>query len=209
MKSSFVLPIFICLCHLSLFFIKVGQVHPKLIKKKISIHTIHLIDEPSLPIQKETLSQSLFKETKEKIDPQKQIPKKIAQLKPKPVKKVEKKTLQNAINKSLSKNSTPLKKSPVKKTAKNDAVKSSNEYNQYLLEVSEILSASLILPEAGKVKLAITVDSKGKVVKIVSLFSVSADNLSYLENNLVKLTFPKYKTNEERTFNITFSDEKL
>jgi hypothetical protein len=167
-----------------------------------------LIEEPPLQFKEENILEN--KEIIAQKNPPKEIKKieKPALIKKIPGKKVEKKKLQNAINKSLSKSSTPSKNTLVKKTVKKDAGKSLNEYNEYLQEVTDILTRSLTLPQSGKVKLAITVDQKGKVIKIVCLFSQSTDNLSYLEKNLVELSFPKYKTNEQRTFNITFKDEK-
>jgi hypothetical protein len=208
MKRSLILPIFISFCHLFLFFFSFGQSPPKEVKRKITVRTIHLIEEPPLQFKEENILEN--KEIIAQKNPPKEIKKieKPALIKKIPGKKVEKKKLQNAINKSLSKSSTPSKNTLVKKTVKKDAGKSLNEYNEYLQEVTDILTRSLTLPQSGKVKLAITVDQKGKVIKIVCLFSQSTDNLSYLEKNLVELSFPKYKTNEQRTFNITFKDEK-
>jgi hypothetical protein len=123
---------------------------------------------------------------------------------------LSKKKIQKRLSKSLaSKKPRALKRgAPIKKTTKNDAGKEQSEYNKYLQEVAAILSNTLTLPEAGKVKLSITIRPGGTVSKITSLTSESACNLAYLEEHLAKILLPKYSKKEDRTFTIVFSDEK-
>jgi outer membrane biosynthesis protein TonB len=200
MKQRFLLPVIISLLHIPILFITIGKGPlPQVPKKKIRVTTICLLENP-LP---KALEQSV-----QTIAPPKKTPPFPPLIKPK--KRVSKEKLQKQLKQSIAKSkSTPVAKGqPLKKIVKNDAGNAQREYNDYLHSIFEILSDSLTLPEQGKVKLAITVGGDGKVVKIETLLSKSALNLSYLQQNVINLQFPKYTKKEDRTFTILFSDEK-
>ena len=74
--------------------------------------------------------------------------------------------------------------------------------------ISEILGDSLTLPEQGKIKLSLVFDNNGAINKIETLFSESQANLDYLKKNIKKLKFPKFNTQEHRSFTILFDNEK-
>lgn len=172
--------------------------------------------------------------TKKQVKPKpKVVAKKQVRPKPKPKKKriiatkktpakktpptQKKKNLQKALSKTLNSKQPRNKQvataqnkngSSGKKTIKKDAGKEQTEYNQYLQTVVLALQECLTLPEAGKVKLAITVSEQGKIIKIVSLLAESENNLEYLKENLTKIALPSYAKKENRTFTIVFCDEK-
>ena len=210
MKQSIYLPIFISLLHFPILFFNMNDpVKEKPPRKQIVIKTIHLLDEP---IYKP--AEQKFVAVKEQNQPFKEPvkPAKVS-VKPviaKPVLKISKKNLQKKLQQSIAKSkSTPkAKEGTSKKIVKNDAGNVQREYNEYLQQIFEILSDSLTLPEQGKVKLVITVGGDGKVIKIETLSSESSLNLSYLQQNVCNLTFPKYTKKEDRTFTIVFTDEK-
>ena len=219
MNRNISLPLFIALCHIPIFFLHFSEIHKKpLPKKKIIVHTIHLLEEPvkTPTYTKKSASKQVVKAPPKKKAPTNKVPKrkkviaKKAPPKKKPVKKLSKKKIQNKLNKSLASAKPHYvgKKSPAKKNTKNDAGKEKSEYNKYLQTVAGILRDALTLPEKGKVKLTITTSPLGKISKIVTQSSESACNLSYLEENLAKLTLPKYKKKEDRIFTIVFCDEK-
>lgn len=203
MKQSFYLPIFIALLHFPILFLTIGDtVIKEAPKKKIVVKTIHLLEEP------------VYKPSEQKFVAVKQTPQPIkAAVKPpiaSPKLKISKKNLQKKLQQSIAKSkSTPkAKEDKSKKLVKNDAGNVQREYNEYLQQIFEILSDSLTLPEQGKVKLVITVGGDGKVIKIETLSSESSSNLSYLQQNVCNLKFPKYTKKEDRTFTIVFTDEK-
>jgi|GEM_PF-3424992 len=211
MSKSFFLPLFIFLCHLPIFLIEVHphKNHPPK-NEKIIINTIHLLQEPlfTSSITQPSCSASLPPTPSLKVPPCPPSSKKC-------VKKISKKSIQKSINKTLSKKSPPkkststhsLKKSNENKIAKNDAVKSESEYTKYLGKITALLEQHLTLPESGKVKLVITLEPGGKVVKIRSLISESEANLNYLLKNIKEITFPTYTKKEDRIFTIVFCDE--
>lgn len=231
------LPLFIAICHIPIFFLQFEEKKaPKLPKKKIAIHTIHLLEEPRKKMLCSTIQKPIHtaapavkknppkKVAPKKAPPKKAIVKKAPLKKPTPKKRVvkkpaaikkaapilSKKNIQKKLTQTLSskKPHAPQKGPLIKKTTKNDAGKGKSEYNQYLQAVAQVLSDTLTLPEQGKVKLSITIRPSGKVSKIVSLSSESAYNLAYLEEHLAKIILPKYSKKEDRTFTIVFSDEK-
>ncbi|MCH9617744.1 MAG: hypothetical protein SP4CHLAM5_06890 [Chlamydiia bacterium] len=210
MNNKAILPLFIAICHIPIFLLQFeNRKAPILPKKKITINTIHLLEEH--PKQIVTARMPAPKKTVKKVARKKKkiIAKKApAKKKKKPI--LSKKKIQKKLSKSLaSKKPRALKRlTPIKKTTKNDAGKEQSEYNKYLQEVAAILSDTLTLPETGKVKLSITIRPGGTVSKITSLSSESACNLAYLEEHLAKILLPKYSKKEDRTFTIVFSDEK-
>lgn len=224
MNKRYFLPTFIALCHIPIFLLRFPEKKPvQKVQKKIAINTIHLLHEvpaktmdTAISYAKPKMKKSAPPSKKKRVQ-KKAKPKKLAR------KKNTKKKIQKALKKSLaqkkphskSKQNTKTfkagkKKSLVgkKKNTKKDAGKGQREYNQYLQTVVQTLKDSLTLPEAGKVKLAITVSETGKIIKIVSLFSESASNLTYLKEYLPALSLPKYAKKENRTFTIVFCDEK-
>ena len=85
-----------------------------------------------------------------------------------------------------------------------------NEANYYDALVS-CLKRGLVLPELGEVKVNITIDQKGKVLKLETLQSKSAWNKQYLEKQLPTLTMPTfelyYKGITQKTFTITLTND--
>lgn len=73
------------------------------------------------------------------------------------------------------------------------------------------LKKGLILPEMGEVKVNLTIDHKGKVLKLETLESKSIWNKQYIEKHLPKLTMPSfelyYKGIAHKTFTITLTNE--
>ncbi len=209
MSKSIFLPLFISLCHIPFFLIEVhSNSHKPPKKEKIVVNTIHLIEEPTFTTSISQLAPSVIHEplppTKAPTPPPK-----------KNIAKISKKTIQKSIGKTLNKKqpakktspTTSLKKGNENKFGKNDAVKSESEYTKYLGQITELLQQHLTLPESGKVKLVITLEPNGKVVKIRSLLSESEANLNYLLKNIKEITFPTYTKKEDRIFTIVFCDE--
>lgn len=73
------------------------------------------------------------------------------------------------------------------------------------------LKEALALPERGNVKLALTIENSGKVVKLQVLESASDANQAYLESHLLPLSLPPFGkdlTNQnEQTWIVTFCNE--
>lgn len=77
-------------------------------------------------------------------------------------------------------------------------------------KVAFFLEEELKLVEYGNVKMKLSIDAYGKVVKIETLDSESPINETYLQNTLSKLTFPFYggaKPPKTQTITITFCHE--
>jgi hypothetical protein len=70
------------------------------------------------------------------------------------------------------------------------------------------LTQTLQLPEYGEVKVKLTINPMGKVIKLLVLETESTANKLYLEENLPRIILPKYQEeailNKEQTFNLTF-----
>jgi hypothetical protein len=194
MKRRFLLPFVISILHIPIFFF---SIHEPLKKKpppqKMIVNTLTLFQPPP--------------STAENKQSPKQTPKDIEKKTAPPL---HKKALKKQLQKSIATSKSSAKGSPkkIKKIVKKDAGNTEREYNDYLQRIFEILSDSLTLPEKGKVKLNLTVGCNGKVVRIETLSSESSLNLTYLQQNVGSLIFPKYTKNENRTFTILFSDEK-
>jgi hypothetical protein len=209
MSKPFLLPLFITLCHIPFFLFEITHKSEKSPKKeKILVNTIHLIEEPTFTPSISEVAPIITPKPLPKEKPANPTPKKH-------VAKISKKSIQKSIGKTLSKKK-PLKKAPANdllkkgnktKIAKNDAVKTETEYSRYLGEIILLLGEHLTLPESGKVKLVITLEPGGKVVKIRSLLSESQANLDYLLKNIKEITFPTYTKKEDRVFTIVFCDE--
>jgi colicin import membrane protein len=81
----------------------------------------------------------------------------------------------------------------------------------YRDELAGRLKLQLRLPEYGDVKVNLTLDRAGKVVKAAIVSAESAANRRYIEKTLSGLSFPAFGTNfesaPEYTFAITLSNE--
>jgi hypothetical protein len=72
----------------------------------------------------------------------------------------------------------------------------------------QVLRESLDLPELGEVKMEITLNRDGTVVKLRVLAAESEKNRIYLEKNLCSIKFPPFDINESRKiFVLTFCNE--
>lgn len=81
----------------------------------------------------------------------------------------------------------------------------------YSGEVAFILKSALRLPDYGAVKIKLTIDSKGKVLKVETLHSESNKNKTYAESKIPALPFPAFKQRFEgasqNTFVITLQND--
>ncbi|NGX50178.1 MAG: hypothetical protein K1060chlam2_00019 [Chlamydiae bacterium] len=85
------------------------------------------------------------------------------------------------------------------------------EVNYFSL-LTQRLKEALELPEVGSVKLELTLQSNGRVIKVHVLLAESEKNKHYLEQQLMFLGFPPFTseliTEREHTFVLTFFNEK-
>ncbi len=81
----------------------------------------------------------------------------------------------------------------------------------YRDELAQRLKLLLKMPEYGTVKVKLTLNRLGKVVKVQIVSAESQANKSHIEKTLPKLTFPpfgaQFEGAEEFTFNITMSND--
>lgn len=84
----------------------------------------------------------------------------------------------------------------------NDSEAGDNTYQDALIRC---LKESLDLPEIGQVKMEVTIDEHGTVMKLRILSSESDKNKHYLEKNLQLIKFPSFKT--KKTFTFTFCND--
>ena len=72
----------------------------------------------------------------------------------------------------------------------------------------DFLHSALDLPDFGEVKMQITVQKDGRVVKVVVLKAESEKNKGYLETHLRQMKLPPLSgSTHEETFTITFCNE--
>jgi len=72
--------------------------------------------------------------------------------------------------------------------------------------LDSFLKSSLKLPEPSEVRLLVTVNKDGTVVKLVILESESEKNKTYIQKNLPLLKFP-LRLDKEKTYNFIFCNE--
>lgn len=81
----------------------------------------------------------------------------------------------------------------------------------YRDEIAGRMKLMLRLPEVGDVKIKLTLDKSGNVVKVVIVNSESAANKTYVEKNVSTMSFPPFGSNfgneNQHTFSITLSNE--
>lgn len=81
----------------------------------------------------------------------------------------------------------------------------------YRHELAGRLKLFLRLPEYGMVKIKLTVDSKGKVVKVVVVSAESTLNKQYVEKTVPTMTFPSFGNRfggaDQHTFAVTLTNE--
>lgn len=81
----------------------------------------------------------------------------------------------------------------------------------YSSEVASRLKKALRLPDYGAVKIKLTLDRTGKVVKVETVQSESHKNKAYVESKVPGLLFPpfgqRFKDAEQNTFVITFQND--
>lgn len=229
MDKRYKLPIYIALAHIPLFFITT-KVYEKPKKRKIAIKTIQLQEtkrqtfsdkiiaasktppKKAPAVTKPKPKKKIAKKQVVKKKPKKKDVKKTTKKKKKPIKKPARKiTKKTALKKSTkAKTLSPPKSkkvSAVIKNGKKDAGKIKNDYTNYVQQISAVFTDFLVLPEKGRVSLAITI-VENRVIKIVPISFESKKNLQYLQENLPKLSLPNGNTKEMITFNLVFSDEK-
>lgn len=87
---------------------------------------------------------------------------------------------------------------------------SADEAN-YQDELASRLKMLLRLPEEGIVKIQLTIDRKGKFIKMAMISSSSKANAAYVELEIPKLSFPsfglQFKSHEQYTFPITLKSQ--
>ena len=218
-KKSFKLPCIIFLFHLPIFLVKIDdKKSPILDKKKICINTVRVNDTTLTPEKSinnfssahihKSIKNNRPKKKRKKIQKKKQsIKTKKTQKIIKNRKKLQKALSTSTLGSKKNQNKTSIKKK-LEAERKYNARKQEREYNEYLGVISEILGDSLTLPEQGKIKLSLVFDNNGAINKIETLFSESQANLDYLKKNIKKLKFPKFNTQEHRSFTILFDNEK-
>lgn len=81
----------------------------------------------------------------------------------------------------------------------------------YSGEVASRLKKALKLPDYGAVKIKLTLDRTGKVIKVETLSSESAKNKTYAESKIPTLLFPpfgqRFKDADQNTFVITLQND--
>lgn len=81
----------------------------------------------------------------------------------------------------------------------------------YSSEVASRLKKALRLPDYGAVKIKLTLERTGKVVKVETIQSESNKNKAYVESKVPGLLFPpfgqRFKDAEQNTFVITFQND--
>lgn len=81
----------------------------------------------------------------------------------------------------------------------------------YSDEVAYRLKMALKLPDYGAVKIKLTLDRSGKVIKVVTVHSESNKNKVYVENKILTLIFPsfgqKFQGVPQNTFEITLQND--
>lgn len=82
---------------------------------------------------------------------------------------------------------------------------------RYREELASRMKLLLRLPEYGEVKMKLTLDRAGKVVKLIITSTQSAKNRTYIEKTVPTLTFPSFASHFENeaqhTFSITLSND--
>ena len=82
------------------------------------------------------------------------------------------------------------------------------EENEYLVVLAHALKEALELPEQGAVKIELTLNCLGQVLKLRILSALSESNRLYLERNIPKLSLPPFsedlKNHRAHTFILTF-----
>ena len=85
------------------------------------------------------------------------------------------------------------------------------EASDYFVLLGQTLKEELELPEYGDVRLELTVQNGGRVLKIRVLQAASEKNRRYLELNLPKVILPPFdkdfKNKQQHTFTLTFCNE--
>jgi hypothetical protein len=77
----------------------------------------------------------------------------------------------------------------------------------YFEMITMIFRESLTLPELGAVKLTITVQPNGEIVKIESVSIKSEENFRYLKTTLPHLQLPPPPTKDPLSITVTFCEE--
>ncbi len=94
--------------------------------------------------------------------------------------------------------------------ATSDGPQLSDKEMSYRDEVAGRLKLMLRLPQFGEVKVKLTLNRLGKVVKVVVVNAESSENKKHIEKMLPTLTFPPYGSqfaDEEHTLTITLRNE--
>lgn len=170
---------------------------------------------PEPVVKKEKKPEPVVKKEipKKKAEPvvKKEVPKKNPEPTPKKV-DPEKEKLIAIARESLSKvksQKSSILKDLVKIESMN--IDSSADESSYYGLLTSKLRSSLQLPEMGQVKISLTLDQTGKVIKVQSLGSKSPLNVIYIESNVPSISFPpfgkSFGNEKEHTFIITFTNE--
>lgn len=102
----------------------------------------------------------------------------------------------------------PTKKLP---TLASESIKGSSLQSSYEEQLTCYLKRRLSLPDAGNVKLRLTLTSEGAVASLTILSSSSAKNRSLVEEKLPKISFPpladRFEGEKTHTFSITLKSD--
>ncbi len=185
-----------CLIHI-LFLIFFSIDHTQSLEKKsekIIITTKRIEDIKSIKQQTNTKQKSTIKNVK--ISKTKRI-----KQKPLPSKQILKKIDKN-LAQIKSNNKTERNTKPNTPTVANDELSTPTFYDQ----ICDIFINNLTLPDKGKVKLTISLQSNGKINKIVLINTESLKNWQYLNDTIPTLTLPQTDNDKNIDLTINFYD---
>ena len=111
-----------------------------------------------------------------------------------------------AIDKPLPKQLDQLKSESILQSQ----VSSQDQESTYIDEISSFIKNMLKLPEYGAVKIKLTLNKEGRVLKVETLQTESAINKAYIEKKIPTLLFPSFSKKfqiEQKTFIITLKND--
>jgi len=211
------LTLFCCLAWLS------PKAKPK--KEPLIVKTVMApAPKPAAPVEKQQVVAAAAPVPQKKQAPKKNpVPKKVVATK-KPVKKKGKapkvsKELARKLEQSLAKlDSVPVHSPSIKplKAAKRISTLAvekggGGDADAYVEHLVDCLQSRLNLPEQGRVKVSLTLQSKGQFVRMDVLESGNLRNRNFLEGALKKVSYPRFSgtlaKEKEHTFVITFYNQ--
>lgn len=116
------------------------------------------------------------------------------------------------LQKSIAKIDAKRDKPKVIKQSQPAPAKEKPSPPQYPILLSRALKEGLHLPEAGDVRLALTLNHRGKVIDMKILHSDSTINASYLKEAITQLQLPPFTRDiahkKQHTFTLTFCHDQ-